>query len=693
MKKPLWIAPLLHRKDKEVGPEIESGISAIEGSGQPLAESTRSFFEPRFGSDFSNVRVHKDSYGGRLAEALQAKAFTVGSDIIFGAGQFTPETPAGKHLLAHELVHVVQQGRHQYAPQQTSGVSRATDSDMLDEEAAVEETAAEDIVSPHLTKRYCPRPSLTIQRQPPSPPGKRPPKPLTRAEEIRLSFTSPGEIATTMNPPMISLYNFAINQPTLKKEHLAALKTIALLIKLFPGAKAGLRVEGHADSTGDDIKINEPLSENRAAAAQKVLEGAQIDVFHCGELCPITTNDTVAGRSRNRRVDIYFLSGKKPDDIDWPSLCSLAPALCVCLKDPALCRKKRDGDGDGIDWPCSSLLGALICGLIVCIAASAILRNPMLCLPGLPSLLCLLFPSLCRDKPKPSQTKKEKCCPPINVDLPNGNLPVHAEWPFLMLQEEFEMLLAFKDDPQEGCACRCCEYQQNVRGFVEREFANGRVIRDRKQLTPGIYLEENTFHEDGDGSANSEYGHRSHPPRVIHTADMDFVDAFFPDQASGCYYRGLDKPGIGLGVAPEDEVRWKWFLEFEGGPVDTCAIPGKRTPMKQHWHKWRIDAEIKKPLPPRTPRKPPTICAGLPPNAKVGDKVSLSVHFEGDPEDCYGNIDVMIIALSSTELMVSTQNPDLWNIAPEDEEDCPDMWIHSYQVWTFFGSPPCGYVA
>src|SRR5262249_39799184 len=133
MKEPLRIAPLLQRK--EVGPEIESGISAIEGSGQPLAESTRSFFEARFGSDFSNVRMHKDSYGGRLAEALQAKAFTVGSEIIFGAGQFTPETSAGKHLLAHELV---QQGRHQYAPQQTSGVSRATDPDMLDEEAAVE---------------------------------------------------------------------------------------------------------------------------------------------------------------------------------------------------------------------------------------------------------------------------------------------------------------------------------------------------------------------------------------------------------------------------------------------------------------------------------------------------------------------------------------------------------------------------
>src|SRR5215471_15882040 len=79
MKKPLRVAPLLQRKVEtgEVGLEIESGISAIIGGGQPLAESTRSFFEPRFGSDFSNVRVPKDSYGGRLAEALQAKTYSL----------------------------------------------------------------------------------------------------------------------------------------------------------------------------------------------------------------------------------------------------------------------------------------------------------------------------------------------------------------------------------------------------------------------------------------------------------------------------------------------------------------------------------------------------------------------------------------------------------------------------------------
>ena len=91
MKKPLRIAPLLQRKVEtgEVGPEIESGISAINGGTQPLAELTRSFFEPRFGSDFSNLRMDKDSYDGGLPEHCSKGLHRLG-DIIPGAGQLTP---------------------------------------------------------------------------------------------------------------------------------------------------------------------------------------------------------------------------------------------------------------------------------------------------------------------------------------------------------------------------------------------------------------------------------------------------------------------------------------------------------------------------------------------------------------------------------------------------------------------------
>lgn len=78
--------------------------------GRPRSDSWRSYFESRFGYDFSQVRVHHDSSAWKAAESINAKAFTVGPDIVFGPGQFAPQTSQGRRLLAHELTHVIQQG-------------------------------------------------------------------------------------------------------------------------------------------------------------------------------------------------------------------------------------------------------------------------------------------------------------------------------------------------------------------------------------------------------------------------------------------------------------------------------------------------------------------------------------------------------------------------------------------------------
>ena len=93
----------------QVTPSIANNIRSLNGSGSPLPPATRAFFEPRFGSDFSGVRVHTDSRAADTAKSLQARAFTVGENIAFGSGQYAPESEAGRHLLAHELTHVVQQ--------------------------------------------------------------------------------------------------------------------------------------------------------------------------------------------------------------------------------------------------------------------------------------------------------------------------------------------------------------------------------------------------------------------------------------------------------------------------------------------------------------------------------------------------------------------------------------------------------
>ncbi|MFY9608511.1 MAG: DUF4157 domain-containing protein [Blastocatellia bacterium] len=81
----------------------------LSSPGQPLDLATRAFFEPRFGHDFSRARIHTDSQAAESARSVNAMAFTVGWDVVLGAGQYAPETVAGKRLLAHELTHVVQQ--------------------------------------------------------------------------------------------------------------------------------------------------------------------------------------------------------------------------------------------------------------------------------------------------------------------------------------------------------------------------------------------------------------------------------------------------------------------------------------------------------------------------------------------------------------------------------------------------------
>ena len=87
-----------------------SGVEgAVRGGGRELDAATRRSMEARFGYDFSSVRLHDDAAASSAAAGVQASAFTVGEDIVFGDGGYDPSTPQGRHLLAHELAHVIQQ--------------------------------------------------------------------------------------------------------------------------------------------------------------------------------------------------------------------------------------------------------------------------------------------------------------------------------------------------------------------------------------------------------------------------------------------------------------------------------------------------------------------------------------------------------------------------------------------------------
>ncbi len=89
--------------------DIYPDIQALRGGGQPLPRSERGFFETRFGADLSSVRVHKDVQAARAAQSVNARAFTLGRDVVFAAGEYAPDSFSGRKLLAHELTHVIQQ--------------------------------------------------------------------------------------------------------------------------------------------------------------------------------------------------------------------------------------------------------------------------------------------------------------------------------------------------------------------------------------------------------------------------------------------------------------------------------------------------------------------------------------------------------------------------------------------------------
>ncbi|MDQ3775764.1 MAG: DUF4157 domain-containing protein [Pseudomonadota bacterium] len=85
-------------------------VHEVLGSpGQPLDPTARAFMEPRFGQDFSRIRIHNDLRATESAQAIDALAYTLGEHIVFGAGQYVPNTSDGKQLLSHELTHSMQQ--------------------------------------------------------------------------------------------------------------------------------------------------------------------------------------------------------------------------------------------------------------------------------------------------------------------------------------------------------------------------------------------------------------------------------------------------------------------------------------------------------------------------------------------------------------------------------------------------------
>ncbi len=186
--------------------QVSAHVARGLGAGQPLESSARAFFEPRFGQDLGGVRIHTNAKAADSARALQARAYTVGSDIAFQEGAYSPSTHAGRRLLAHELTHVLQQtgGRAtsgaRLARFATGGLSVTSPGDASEREA---ESMADTVMADGATRepgRHC----LGVARDfTPAPASKytvpSPPAPPTPPPTQTTSDVPPTQSGTPVN--------------------------------------------------------------------------------------------------------------------------------------------------------------------------------------------------------------------------------------------------------------------------------------------------------------------------------------------------------------------------------------------------------------------------------------------------------------------------------------------------------------
>jgi hypothetical protein len=133
-------------------PDAQARIDRLQGAGHPLPSAIRDFFEPRFGYDFSQVRVHTDGQATASTRAVQALAYTVGHDVVFAPGQYSPGTQWGQRLIAHELTHTIQQGKA--APLGRAGSDAREPG--IDRAAAEPLTVHDDLRSPIIARQLDP---------------------------------------------------------------------------------------------------------------------------------------------------------------------------------------------------------------------------------------------------------------------------------------------------------------------------------------------------------------------------------------------------------------------------------------------------------------------------------------------------------------------------------------------------------
>jgi outer membrane protein OmpA-like peptidoglycan-associated protein len=219
--------------------------------GRPLPNAVRAELEPRFGHDFGHVRVHTDDAAATSARALQARAYTVGSDVAFGAGQYAPDHAAGRELIAHELAHVVQQARGGATP---------------DAEARADRAATRALGGGSVDAAALGGAPAGLQAKPDEP-----------APEVDVVTGAGAPVRTAAPSSATVLDGFVRDRAKLTKKHRDGIERLAFAIWLelsvHADTKATIAISGHTDTTGSE-KHNSGLSAERAENAKVALAAA-----------------------------------------------------------------------------------------------------------------------------------------------------------------------------------------------------------------------------------------------------------------------------------------------------------------------------------------------------------------------------------------------------------------------------------
>lgn len=281
--------PRTQRLSGEVADQLhvvpDSVHQTLTSPGRPLESALRQDMEQRFGYDFSRVRVHSGATAGQSAREVNANAYTVGHNIVFGDGQYSPRTLAGQRLLAHELAHTLQQAKGSAA-----STERISDPRGVTEQDA--DRAASDVIAGRKANVAMAASLHTLHRQPLPDVTRRPPPRIARLMGSEL------------------LDGFALNSAVLTEEHKGRLAVLAhtlkSLLRSYPGSS--VQIIGHTDASGEE-KFNEWLGQQRADAISNFLLDAGVPAAAMATLSAGESKlhiKTDRPEPRNRRAEVRF---------------------------------------------------------------------------------------------------------------------------------------------------------------------------------------------------------------------------------------------------------------------------------------------------------------------------------------------------------------------------------------------------